>query len=96
MPGPAGSAVVRRRLVVAGRVQGVWFRESCRQAAVELGVCGWVRNRTDGRVEVALEGPRAAVTAMVAWCHRGPPHAVVERVDEVVEEPVGERAFRVR
>jgi len=88
--------VVRRRLVVTGRVQGVWYRESCRRAAVGLGVNGWVRNRADGSVEVALEGPRAQVTAMVAWCHQGPTHAHVERVEEAAEEPVGERAFRVR
>jgi acylphosphatase len=48
--------LVRRRVVVTGRVQGVWFRESCRREADSLGVAGWVRNRPDGAVEAAFEG----------------------------------------
>ena len=62
----------RKRVFVAGRVQGVWFRESCREQAVALGVTGWVRNLADGRVEVVLEGPEAAVERVVQWCHDGP------------------------
>jgi acylphosphatase len=87
---------VRRRVHVAGRVQGVWFRESCRDRALAAGVSGWVRNLDDGRVEVVLEGPAAAVDDVVAWCRRGPPRARVDRVDRVDEEPVGEQGFRVR
>jgi acylphosphatase len=87
---------VRRRVLVAGRVQGVWFRESCRDQALAAGVGGWVRNLADGRVEVALEGPPAAVDEVVAWCHRGPRRARVEAVEVVDEAPVGERGFRVR
>jgi acylphosphatase len=74
----------------------VWFRESCRDRAIAAGVAGWVRNLDDGRVEVALEGPPAAVDEVVAWCRQGPPRARVDRVDVVDEEPVGERGFRVR
>jgi acylphosphatase len=87
---------VRRGVSVAGRVQGVWFRESCRDQALAAGVAGWVRNLDDGRVEVVLEGPPAAVDEVVAWCRQGPPRARVDRVDVVDEEPVGERGFRVR
>jgi acylphosphatase len=87
---------VRRDVSVAGRVQGVWFRESCRDRALAAGVAGWVRNLDDGRVEVVLEGPPAAVDEVVAWCRQGPPRARVDRVDVVDEEPVGERGFRVR
>ena len=87
---------VRRRVYVSGRVQGVWFRESCREEAGRAGVGGWVRNLDDGRVEVVAEGPRAAVDRVVAWCGRGPRRARVDGVDVVDEVPVGERGFRVR
>ena len=87
---------VRRRLHVAGRVQGVWFRESCRERALRVGVSGWVRNLDDGRVEVVLEGSAAAVDEVAAWCRKGPPRARVDRLDGVDEEPVGEQGFRVR
>jgi acylphosphatase len=92
----ARGSTVRRGVSVAGRVQGVWFRESCRDRALASGVAGWVRNLDDGRVEVVLEGPPAAVDEVVAWCRQGPPRARVDRVDVVDEEPVGERGFRVR
>jgi acylphosphatase len=87
---------VRRRVLVSGRVQGVWFRESCRDEAVQAGVDGWVRNLDDGRVEAVLEGPAAAVDAVVAWCRQGPRRARVDRVEVVDEVPVGEQGFRVR
>jgi len=87
---------VRRRVLVAGRVQGVWFRESCRDQAQAAGVAGWVRNLADGRVEVVLEGPPNAVDEVLAWCRRGPRRARVDGVDVVDEAPVGERGFRVR
>jgi acylphosphatase len=95
MPG-LNETRVRRRVLVAGRVQGVWFREACRREAVERGVAGWVRNLGDGRVEAAFEGPPAAVDAMVAWSHDGPPHAVVEQVQVFDETPLAEAGFRVR
>lgn len=77
-PGPG--AIVRVRAVVAGRVQGVWFRESCRSEADRLGVTGWVHNLPDGRVEIEAQGSRAAVDALVAWAHEGPRLAIVESV----------------
>ncbi|WP_028583384.1 acylphosphatase [Desulfogranum mediterraneum] len=72
----------RTRLMVEvwGRVQGVWFRESCRQEALQLGVSGWVRNCPDGRVEALLEGDEQQLAGMVNWLHRGPPLARVDRV----------------
>ena len=87
---------VRRRVLVAGRVQGVWFRESCRDQAQAAGVAGLVRNLADGRVEVVLEGPPSAVDGVLAWCRRGPRRARVDRVEVVDEAPVGEQGFRVR
>jgi acylphosphatase len=86
---------VRRRVVVSGRVQGVWFRDSCERIAAEHGVAGWVRNLPDLRVEAMLEGPARAVEAVVAWCHEGPPRAHVTSVD-VRDEPLeGATDFRV-
>jgi acylphosphatase len=89
--------VQRVRVLVSGVVQGVWFRESTRAEADRRGIAGWVRNLPDGRVEAAFEGPGAAVEAMVAWCHRGPERASVERVEAHAEEPQGETGpFSVR
>ena len=79
-----------------GRVQGVWFRESCRTEAVEHGVAGWVRNLSDGRVEVVLEGPDAAVARVEAWCREGPVRARVDDVEAISEEPDGVSGFAVR
>jgi acylphosphatase len=87
---------VRRRVLITGRVQGVWFRESCRDQAQAAGVAGSVRNLADGRVEVVLEGPPAAVDEVVAWCRHGPPRARVDGIEVVDEAPVGEQGFRVR
>ena len=76
----------QRRVLISGRVQAVFFRQTTRDRARELGLHGWVRNRTDGRVEAVFQGPPEAVAEMVAWCHHGPPHARVEHV-EILEEP---------
>jgi acylphosphatase len=85
----------RRRVVVSGRVQGVFFRDSCQRQAAATGVAGWVRNRQDGAVEAVFEGDDDAVDAMVTWCHQGPSHARVDQVEVTTEEPEGERGFRV-
>lgn len=97
MSGRVVSGVVRRRVVVHGRVQGVFFRDSCRAEASRLGVAGWVRNLRDGRVEAVFEGPAAAVDAAVAWCRRGPARAVVESVSVVDEDDAveGLTSFRI-
>lgn len=89
--------VIRRRVVVNGQVQGVFFRDSARREAERLGLAGWVMNRRDGKVEAAFEGEAAAVDAAVAWCRRGPARAHVTDV-EVREEPPERsptRRFRV-
>lgn len=86
---------VARRVLVDGRVQGVFFRETCRREAGAHGVAGWVRNRADGRVEAVFEGTPEAVEAMIAWCRSGPPQAHVDAI-EVNEEPsTGVVGFRV-
>jgi len=85
----------RCRVIVHGRVQGVWFRDSCRHEAEAAGVAGWVRNRPDGTVEAAFEGPAAAVEALVAWCHVGPIRARVVRVERIEEDPTGATGFSV-
>ena len=88
-------APTRYRLIVRGLVQGVWYRDSCRSEAERLGVQGWVANRGDGGVEVVVEGDRDGADRLVAWCRRGPRHAVVTEVDVTEESPIGEHGFRV-
>jgi acylphosphatase len=93
--GSLGVDRIRRRVVAHGRVQGVWFRESARRRAEQLGVSGWVRNRPDGAVEAELEGPAEPVEVLVRWFAHGPPDARVDRLD-VDELPVrGERGFAI-
>ena len=86
----------RAHVHVTGRVQGVYYRASTRDAAQDRGVSGWVRNLADGRVEAVFEGPRDAVDAMVEWCHNGSPGASVETVDVVHEDPEGLEGFEIR
>jgi acylphosphatase len=87
---------MRRRVIVSGRVQGVFFRDTVRRMARQRGVAGWVRNNWDGSVEAVFEGEPAAVEALVAFSREGPRGAVVERVDVHEEEPEGLRSFEVR
>jgi acylphosphatase len=87
---------VRRRIVVEGEVQGVFFRSTCRREAQSRGVTGWVRNRPNGTVEAVLEGEPDAVDDVIAWARQGPPAARVSRVQVTEEDPVGERSFQVR
>ena len=88
--------VVRRRVVVTGRVQGVFFRDSTRREASRRGVAGWVANRPDGSVEAVLEGGAKAVQAVVGWLAVGPEQAAVGGRTVTEEEPEGESGFRVR
>ena len=87
--------MIRRRVVVHGHVQGVFFRDSVRKRAADLGVAGWVRNRADGSVEAAFEGDPAKVDSLVQFCRRGPRGAQVESVEVSDEKPHGERGFTV-
>jgi acylphosphatase len=86
---------IRRRVVVSGRVQGVYFRDATRRRAIAAGVDGWVRNRPDGTVEALLEGLPEAVDRLVAFCHSGPPAARVDRVQVEEQEPGDLRGFTV-
>ena len=92
----AGQEHVRAHVWISGRVQGVFFRASTVDEAVAMGIDGWVRNSSDGRVEAVLEGERSAVEAMIAWCRKGPPAARVSSVEVVWEEPKGEHGFGVQ
>jgi acylphosphatase len=87
---------IRRRLVVYGRVQGVFFRDATREAAVGEGVAGWIANRGDGAVEAVLEGPRHAVDTVTEFCRQGPARARVERVEQHSESPEGLTGFEIR
>jgi acylphosphatase len=84
------------RVVVHGRVQGVGFRYAVVDRARLLGLGGWVRNRPDGTVEAAFEGPHERVRSIVDWCRRGPRGARVDRLEEHHEAPLAEHSFTVR
>ena len=90
-----GVSEVRCRAVVSGRVQGVYYRDSCQQMARRLGVRGSVRNRSDGTVEVVAEGDRDAVDQLLTWCRHGPPRAKVTAMIVTDETPIGEMSFRI-
>lgn len=95
-PSSNNEGVIRRRVVVSGHVQGVFFRDSCRDVAQRHGVSGWVRNAGDGSVEAELEGEPQAIEAVVEWARHGPDHAQVDRVTETEAEPTGQTGFSVR
>ena len=88
--------MIRRRVVVHGLVQGVFFRDSTRRLAQRHGVAGWVANRPDGAVEAVFEGEADAVERLVAFSRAGPRGARVESVEVVEEGPEGLRGFAVR
>lgn len=87
---------VRAHVFVSGRVQGVFYRASTRDKARELGVDGWVRNLSDGRVEAVFEGSRQDVDRMVEWCETGSRAANVEAVEAKIESSNGEDGFEIR
>jgi len=88
--------VIRRRVLVHGLVQGVFFRDSTRRLAQRHGVAGWVANRPDGAVEAVFEGEADAVERLVAFSRAGPRGAQVQSVEVSEEEPEGLRGFAVR
>lgn len=88
--------MIRRRVIVSGHVQGVFFRETARRRALTHAVAGWIRNNPDGTVEAAFEGAEDAVERLVDFCREGPRGARVEWVDVVAEEPEGLSGFDVR
>jgi len=93
--GPAPERLVAVHVLVSGRVQGVWYRHSCAQAARAADVTGWVRNMADGRVEAWFEGSRPAVEAMLDWSRIGPPRAQVMGLSIEDKVPSGATGFAV-
>ena len=88
--------MIRRRVTVSGRVQGVFFRETLRRRAESSRVNGWVQNNGDGSVEAVFEGEPKAVERLVDWCREGPRGARVEWVDVASEDPEGLEGFAAR
>jgi acylphosphatase len=88
--------VVRYRVLISGRVQGVYFRDTCQRLALDHGVNGWVRNLPDGRVEAVFEGAPGQVERLVDWSRRGPARAVVAGVAVHAEQPEGLSTFQIR
>ncbi len=89
--------MTRVHLHIFGHVQGVFFRQSSRIQAAELGLRGWVRNRRSGAVEMVAEGSVEAVDALVEWCNSGPAAARVDRVERIDGDPAGlPEGFHVR
>ena len=87
--------MIRRRVIVHGHVQGVFFRETVRRRADAAGVAGWVRNRADGSVEAAFEGAQDAVDRLIRFCEEGPRGAQVDWVDVASETPEGLTGFAI-
>lgn len=94
--GAVPPVTVRRRLIVYGLVQGVFYRDTTRRLADQHGVSGWIRNRADGSVEAVFEGQPDQVDRMIAWARRGPSQAVVDAVEVYEEQPEGLAGFAVR
>lgn len=92
---PPTPATVRAHVWIQGRVQGVGYRISTYETATRMNLAGWVRNLRDGRVEAVFEGEQAQVTAMIQWCHSGPPAAHVTEVQVEYEPPQGLEEFQV-
>ena len=88
--------MVRRRVIVHGRVQGVFFRDTTRRMAQSRGIAGWARNTPEGTVEAVFEGEPDAVESMVDFAHEGPRGAGVEHVDVIEEKPEGLSGFQIR
>jgi acylphosphatase len=88
--------VIRRRVLIRGKVQGVFFRDTTRRQAESRGVAGWVDNRSDGSVEALFEGDEDDVEAMIAFCRQGPRGAEVDGIEVSEEQPEGLTGFAVR
>jgi acylphosphatase len=88
--------VIRKRVIVTGDVQGVYFRDTCRRVATQEGVGGWVRNLPDRTVEAAFEGSADAVDKLLAWVRHGPRGAFVDDVAVHDERPEGDVTFEIR
>ncbi|WP_338729179.1 acylphosphatase [Haladaptatus sp. DJG-WS-42] len=87
---------VRAHVFVSGTVQGVYYRANTRDKAQELGVSGWVKNLSDGRVEAVFEGDETVVESLIEWCHTGSPAAEVTGVEAEYEPPENVSGFEIR
>ena len=81
---------IRAQVVIAGRVQGVFYRATTKDMAKQLGLNGWVKNLSDGRVEAIFEGEKTTIHKIIAWCHQGPPSAKVTDVTVQYSKYLGE------
>ncbi len=82
--------IARLHIVIEGRVQGVFFRASTIEKSSKLGLTGWVKNCSDGRVEAVFEGETDKIEQVVEWCKKGPPGAVVRNVETIWEQATGD------
>ena len=87
---------IARRLRIAGRVQGVWYRGWAVETARTLGLDGWVRNRLDGSVEALVVGPADMVDELIRRCHKGPPTAMVERLEVEPAQGIVAAGFQLK
>jgi acylphosphatase len=88
--------MTRKRVIVSGRVQGVFFRDTTRRRAESAGVAGWARNTPDGSVEAVFEGESEVVAELVEFCRRGPARAEVASIEVEDEKPEGLVGFEIR
>ena len=86
---------VAKRIVVSGRVQGVFYRDTCRREANRLDIAGSAQNLPDGTVEVIAEGEPDAIDELIAWCKKGPAQADVDSVDVSDAAPTGAASFKI-
>ena len=87
----------RIHVFISGRVQGVFFRTAAKELADELGVTGWIRNLSDGRVEAVVEGDEEKLKEMIEFFKKGPPLARVDKIEIIEEEYKGEfNTFMIR
>ncbi len=87
--------MIRRRVIVHGLVQGVYFRDTVRRQATAHGVSGWAANERDGSLQLVFEGEPNAVDALVEFCRTGPRGAYVDRIEILDEEPEGRSGFSI-
>ncbi|MCB1906948.1 MAG: acylphosphatase [Rhodocyclaceae bacterium] len=88
--------MICRHLLIRGKVQGVYYRVTAQTEAVAQGLTGWVRNRSDGRVEAVVNGPELAVRAFIDWAYHGPPAARVEDIEVAESDDSGHSEFSLR
>jgi acylphosphatase len=84
------------KIIVSGKVQGVFFRDTAKRQALKLGITGFARNEPDGTVYIEAEGEDQPISEYIKWCHEGSRQATVENVTVSEHVPVGHKGFRIR